>query len=245
MSSVEPVVYLLPPGRRPMFPAPGAMRPTDSGQVALGGDLAPETLVEAYAKGVFPWTGEEPIPWFSPDPRAVLVPGEFHASRSLRKRARSVGWRVTLDRDFPGVIEACATVERSGQRGTWITPSMLEAYTRLHRLGVAHSVEVWDGPRLVGGLYGVALGRAFFGESMFHRASDASKLALWRLCQALDGAGYHFVDCQQDTPHLRSLGATTLARERYLQRLFVAVGEREGWEHARRAHRDAQPRAIT
>jgi leucyl/phenylalanyl-tRNA--protein transferase len=221
---------LLPPGRHPMFPPASQIRPRADGLVAVGADLEPETLIEAYQKGVFPWDGDFPYPWYSPDPRCVLVPGAFRASHSLEKTARRGHLRVVADTRFREVMRACAAQPRRGQRGTWISPHLVAAYGTLHDRGVAHSVEVLDSTgALVGGLYGLSLGRAFFGESMFTRVTDASKLALWKLCRALDAAGYAFVDCQQDTPHLRSLGAVLVSRAEYLQRLEAACAAPEGW----------------
>lgn len=224
---------LLPPGRRPMFPPAAEIRPRPDGLVALGGDLAPETLLEAYHKGIFPWDGRFPYPWYSPDPRCVLVPGAFRASHSLVKLARRGRYRVVADTRFREVMTACARQPRPGQGGTWITRSLVDAYGALHDRGVAHSVEVLDADgTLVGGLYGLSLGRAFFGESMFARATDTSKLALGALCRALDAAGYAFVDCQQDTPHLRSLGAVTIPRSEFLERLAAATAAPDGWPEA-------------
>ncbi|MCA9545186.1 MAG: leucyl/phenylalanyl-tRNA--protein transferase, partial [Myxococcales bacterium] len=154
-------------GQGAVFPPPEDLTPDGYGLVALGGDLRESTLLEAYRKGIFPWEGREPIPWYSPDPRLVLAPAAFHCSRSLRKTARGAGFAITFDRAFEAVMEACATTPRGGRVESWITPRMIRAYGRLHRRGVAHSVEVWQGTALVGGLYGLAMGRAFFGESMF------------------------------------------------------------------------------
>lgn len=219
--------------RRAIFPPIDAIKPSEDGLVALGADLAEETLLEAYRKGLFPWRGRPPITWYSPDPRLILLPEAFVAHRSLRKRWRTGGFEVSLDRAFPHVMRACALIERPEQEGTWIDRNIYEGYVRLHRRGVAHSVEVWRAGQLVGGLYGLAMGRAFFGESMFALAPDASKIALWRLTCALRAADYHFVDCQQDTPHLRSLGAQLVSRLDYQERLFDAVSEPEGWPEVR------------
>ena len=223
-------VLPIQPGRRPMFPPAMRIRPDAHGLVALGGDLAPETLIEAYCKGVFPWEGRPPIPWFSPDPRMILIPRAFRANRILRRLDRRGEWVVRFDHDFAAVMAACATVARRREEGTWIDRNIVEAYGRLHALGVAHSVEVWADSELVGGLYGLAIGRAFFGESMFHRRTDASKLALWHLCRRLHRAGYRFVDCQQDTGHLRSLGAVAIPRLRYLRLLEEAVAHDSQWD---------------
>jgi len=205
------------------------MQLTIDGLVALGGDLTPSTLIEAYSKGVFPWEDIDPVPWFSPDPRCVLVPGDFRASRSLRKLGRSGRHKITADRCFEDIMRQCAMVARPGQRGTWIGERMISAYTALHRIGIGHSVEVWREDRLVGGLYGLAIGRAFFGESMFSTEPSASKLALGALAAHLDAWGFDFIDCQQRTPHLQSLGATTLPRASYLRRLERAVSARDAW----------------
>ena len=188
------------------------------GLVGFGADLAPETLVAAYRKGMFPWPHEGvPLPWFSPDPRAVIHPSEVVVSRSLRRRLRSAGWTTTVDADFAAVIAACA--EQRRHEGTWITPEMQRAYRRLHRLGWAHSVEVWDGDVLVGGLYGVQVGGVFTGESMFHRADDASKAALVDLGARFAEAGGRLLDAQLPTPHLRMMGAVEVSRATFLSTL--------------------------
>lgn len=206
-------------------PLEGALR-RPNGLLAAGGDLSPERLVAAYSRGIFPWFSEgEPILWWSPDPRLVLRPEAFRLTRSLRKRVRAAGWRVACDTAFLAVISACARTPRPGQDGTWIVADMVAAYTRLHRLGVAHSIEVYDGTRLVGGLYGLAIGRVFFGESMFAHASDASKAALWALCARLQRWSWPLVDCQQETAHLVSLGAETVARAEFASRLAGLVGQ--------------------
>lgn len=226
-----------------MFPPADALEPDEDGLVAVGGDLSVETLLEAYRKGIFPWDGADPVPWFSPDPRLVLAPSAFVAHRSLHKRARTSGFEIRLDTAFSTVISRCAATPRPRQRGTWIARSVQVAYTRLNALGVAHSVEAWQGDSLVGGLYGLAMGRAFFGESMFAAAPDASKIALWRLCRALTAAGYHFVDCQQDTPHLRSLGGHLVTRAEYMEALGAALLCTEGWPEVVRAF-EADPLGL-
>ena len=223
------MVYFLRPGF-PAFPRP--LTPDRFGLVALGGELTEATLLEAYSKGIFPWSGDAPIPWYSPDPRLILRPGEVHESRSLAKVARRGRLEVRYDQDFEGVMRACAAVPRRGQGGTWIGDNMITAYARLFGRGVAHSVEVYAGERLVGGLYGLSIGAAFFGESMFTTVPDASKLALVRLCRDLDARGFALVDCQQDTPHLRTMGAQTMSRARYLDLLGRAIeqpGLRGSW----------------
>lgn len=189
-----------------------------SGVVGFGADLAAPTLVDAYRRGMFPWPHEGvSLPWFSPDPRGVLVPRDVKVSRSLRQRLRRTGWATTVDAAFEQVIRACA--ERSDDEGTWITRKMRRAYNELARLGWAHSVEVWDGDRLVGGLYGVQLGGVFTGESMFHREPDGSKVALVDLCARLAAAGGSLVDVQILTPHLATMGALEIPRAAFLETL--------------------------
>lgn len=188
--------------------------------VALGEDLRVETLREAYRKGIFPWPNDElPLPWFSPRRRAILVFDEIHVGRSLRKAARPRDLSFTIDRDFAAVIRACADVERPDQDGTWISETMIAAYTRLHLAGDAHSIEVWDGQGLAGGLYGVDAGGVFTGESMFHLRPDASKLALLFLVDHLRARGAAFLDCQVMTPHMKALGAREISRARFLDLL--------------------------
>lgn len=185
------------------------------GLLAAGGDLSPMRLLAAYRRGIFPWYSRgQPILWWSPDPRAVLMPGELKVSRSLLKSCRNRGFITRLDTSFRDVIRACGSTElRPG--GTWLSPEMRAAYIKLHRLGFAHSVETWLDGRLVGGLYGVALGRVFFGESMFSIERDASKVALKRLCEELLARGFHMIDCQMSTPHLLSLGARLIPRAEF------------------------------
>jgi leucyl/phenylalanyl-tRNA--protein transferase len=194
-----------------------------NGLLCAGGDLAPQRLIEAYRHGIFPWFSEgDPILWWSPNPRMVLFPGELKVSRSLRKRVDHGIFETRLDTAFRAVIEACAG-PRVGQSGTWIVPEMVEAYVELHELGFAHSVESWREGRLEGGLYGVALGKVFFGESMFTRAPDASKVALVRLVERLGAEGYRVIDCQQATRHLASLGAREIPRKAFAQLLKDSI----------------------
>lgn len=184
--------------------------------MGVGADLAPSTLVQAYRGGIFPWPHPRmPLPWFSPDPRGIVTSEDLHVSRSVRQRLRRCGWTATLDNAFPAVVAACA--EPRGDSGTWITRSMARAYLRLHELGWAHSVEIWDGHALVGGLYGVQIGGCFTGESMFHRVDDASKVALVELVHRFSEAGGSFVDVQLATPHLCQLGARDVPRSVFLQ----------------------------
>lgn len=195
----------------------------DNGLLAVGGDLAPERLLLAYRLGIFPWYEKNPILWFSPDPRMVLRPEDLRVSRSLRRTLRKGVYRITLDTAFERVVEGCARIKRPGQRTTWITPGMRRAYAELHRQGVAHSAEAWQGEALVGGLYGVCLGGAFFGESMFAKAKDASKAAFVALVERLAAWGVGLIDCQVHTEHLARFGATEWPRRMYLAELRRAV----------------------
>jgi leucyl/phenylalanyl-tRNA--protein transferase len=191
--------------------------------VAIGEDLAVETLREAYRRGIFPWPHETlPLPWFSPRRRTVIVFEELHVGRSLRKAFQRKAYTYTIDRDFSAVIRGCAASERPEQEGTWIGPKIVAAYTRLHRAGDAHSVEVWDGEQLVGGLYGIDAGGVFTGESMFHLTPDASKLALLFLIEHLRERGATWLDCQVMTPHMAALGAREISRGRFLDLLAEA-----------------------
>lgn len=218
---------LAPPPDAP-FPDPALAETEPNGLLAVGGDLSPQRLCNAYRLGIFPWFGPgQPILWWSPDPRLVLFPDDLRVSRSLRKTLRRGGFAVSLDRDFGAVVRACAA-PRADADGTWILPGMARAYERLHALGLAHSAEAWIGDELVGGLYGVALGRVFFGESMFSRASDASKVALAHLTRCLSAWGYALIDCQVYTPHLASLGAVEMPRAEFQRRLAAAVDQPTG-----------------
>jgi len=197
----------------PAFPPVEQALTEPNGLLAAGGDLSPARLLAAYRQGIFPWYSPgEPILWWSPDPRLVLLPNELIIRRSLAKVLRNQPYRVTLDTAFAAVIEACAETPRRGQDGTWITAEMRAAYRRLHDLGYAHSVEVWQDDELIGGLYGVALGAMFFGESMFSRRRDGSKIALAHLCAFLAQGRAELIDCQMHTDHLVSLGARPLPR---------------------------------
>ncbi|TVR57826.1 MAG: leucyl/phenylalanyl-tRNA--protein transferase [Candidatus Competibacteraceae bacterium] len=201
------------------FPHPDRALTEPDGLLAVGGNLSPRRLLRAYRLGIFPWYSPgQPILWWSPDPRLVLLPEALKISRSLRKTLRRGLFAVTADADFTAVIAACAA-PRDLEPGTWITPEMNRAYNRLHRLGHAHSIEVWHQGELVGGLYGVAVGRVFFGESMFCRMSDASKVALVHLTAQLRRWGFAVIDCQVRTPHLTSLGAADIPRATFLQLL--------------------------
>ncbi|OJW45965.1 MAG: leucyl/phenylalanyl-tRNA--protein transferase [Thiobacillus sp. 65-1059] len=205
------------------FPAVETALAEPNGLLAMGGDLSAGRLLDAYRHGIFPWFNPgEPILWWSPDPRMVLVPGEIRVARSLAKRIRNGGFETRVDTAFAEVMRACAA-PRGGAGGTWISPAMVAAYTRLFDAGYAHSVETWRDGKLVGGLYGVAIGRMFYGESMFSREPDASKVALVRLAQQLRRWEFGLIDCQMETPHLASLGARTLPRAAFTARLAELV----------------------
>ena len=202
----------------PFPPVESALR-HPAGLLAAGADLSPQRLIDAYRLGIFPWfSAGEPILWWSPDPRMVLFPGEVKISRSLAKRLRRREFEARLDTAFAEVMRACAA-PRQGADGTWITPQMQQAYLRLHELGWAHSVETWVEGELVGGLYGIAIGRAFYGESMFARTSDASKVALAHLARHLESRGFGMIDCQMSTAHLESLGAREIPRREFVAAL--------------------------
>jgi leucyl/phenylalanyl-tRNA---protein transferase len=193
----------------------------EDGIIAVGGDLKPLRLLEAYRSGIFPWYNEdEPIIWWAPDPRFVLFPDELKISHTMRQLLKKQTFEVTFNQDFPAVIRACASTPRYGQPGTWIHPEMIDAYESLFHTGHARSVEVWQNDKLVGGLYGVQVGKVFCGESMFHRASNASKYGFIRLVQRLKEEGTILVDCQLHTAHLESLGARFISREEYLKFLL-------------------------
>lgn len=205
------------------FPDPANAEQDPDGLLAVGGDLTPVRLLNAYRRGVFPWFGEhDPILWWSPDPRMVLFPDELNVSRSLGKTLRRDKFKVSFDREFSRVVRACAE-PRKNEPGTWISAEMVCAYEQLHENGIAHSAEAWQEDKLVGGLYGVALGRIFFGESMFSKVSDASKVAFVSLVRRLRQAGYVLIDCQVYTPHLESLGARLIPRKKFQNLLDTAV----------------------
>lgn len=218
-------MIVLPPRTRD-FRFPSVELASRDGLLAVGGDLSVERLLEAYRHGIFPWYNEgQPILWWSPDPRAVLFPDRIKVARSLRKTARSGKFEVTFDQRFVDVMRACAGPRaKQPTDGTWIIPAMLDAYGELHQRGFAHSVETWENGRLVGGLYGVALGGAFFGESMFSHAADASKVALVSIARQLERWGYTLIDCQLPSAHLARLGAESIPRSDYLRLLDTALG---------------------
>jgi leucyl/phenylalanyl-tRNA--protein transferase len=216
------------------IPFPSPAKATGDGLIAYGGDLQPERLIAAYAQGIFPWYDEPPILWFSPDPRMVLEPHEVVVNRTLAKNLRRARYAVRLDTNFEAVIRSCATAERPEQDGTWINDDMLAAYCRLHELGVAHSAEAYaENGELVGGIYGISLGGAFFGESMYASRSDASKVAFVTLVRQLERWGFDFLDCQLHNAHLDRLGAREWPRERFLRELAAALRKptrRGKWE---------------
>jgi len=204
-----------------------------NGLLCAGGNLQPETIVAAYSRGIYPWfSDDQPILWWSPDPRMVLFPNEFKVSKSLAKTVRAGKFDIRFDSAFADVLAGCAAPREPGG-GTWIVPEMQQAYGRLHELGIAHSVESWREGRLVGGLYGVALGRMFFGESMFARETDASKVALVAMVDKLKRDGFELIDCQQETRHLARFGARPIARRDFVQRLRELINSGKSQSHWR------------
>ena len=211
----RPITFL---DDRLLFPA--VEMANSEGLLAVGGDLSPERLLLAYKNAIFPWFSEDSlILWWSPDPRMVLFPEKIKISKSMRNTLNKGKFKVTKDKAFKEVIHHCAKAYRPGQKGTWITEDMTEAYIKLHQLGHAHSYEVWEGESLVGGLYGIDLGHVFCGESMFSKAKDSSKCALIHLARELETMNYGLIDCQLHTDHLESLGAELISRDRYLELL--------------------------
>jgi leucyl/phenylalanyl-tRNA--protein transferase len=224
--------WLDPRNPRQPFPAAQLAMRDPNGLLAIGGDLSVTRLLRAYSQGIFPWYNpDEPILWWCPDPRAVLIPSQLHVSRSFGRRLRKLDYAVTLNAAFGAVLENCAAprtrgfgARRSGAaHGTWLGPEMKQAYQELHERGHAQSLEVWQHGALVGGIYGVSLGRVFYGESMFSRVDDSSKIALYYLCRQLEAWNYPLMDCQIASPHLASLGAVELPRPDFLHRLHDAV----------------------
>lgn len=219
LNNGEQVHYQLP-NAAPSFPPVECCLDEPEGLIQIGGALTPEWLLAGYRRGIFPWFSRgDPILWWCPNPRTILIPNEFKQTRSLTKVLRNGGFSVTFDQDFSAVIQHCAHTRSE----TWIMPNIIEGYTALHEQGYAHSVEVWLDGKLVGGLYGVALGGVFFGESMFSLVSNASKVALATLCQRLKDWQFDFIDCQFSTDHLLSLGAKSIPREDFLTRLEQAL----------------------
>jgi len=219
------ITVLRPQDPPDCFPDPDRACREPNGLLAIGGDLSPPRLVAAYRQGIFPWYNPgEPIMWWSPDPRAILLPAAVHVSHRLRRRMRQAPYRVSLNEAFQQVVTACAAPRKSGP-GTWLVPEMQQAYGHLHRAGFAHSIELWQDADLVGGLYGIALGRAFFGESMFSRVPDASKMLLAILGQQLARRGYRLIDGQVASDHLLRMGAQLWTRERFLDELALAIAQ--------------------
>ncbi len=207
------IPYWLKTSEPELFPDTSCALDEPDGLLALGGDLSLKRLTSAYQKGIFPWyTNGQPIMWWSPNPRSILTPENVHISRSMRKTLKKSWFNVTFDHDFSGVINNCATTR---SEGTWITNEMQQAYVEMYKAGFAHSVEVWVDEELVGGLYGIALGKVFFGESMFSKMNDVSKIALVKLCQKLDNDGFKMIDCQVQSQHLSSLGAELVSRTKF------------------------------
>ncbi|WP_456324364.1 leucyl/phenylalanyl-tRNA--protein transferase [Desulfonauticus submarinus] len=205
---------------KPIFP-PIEFADKD-GLLAIGGDLSPERLISAYSMGIFPWYEKDtPILWWAPFPRPVIFPSEFHISKSLKKILKKNIFSITFDANFFEVIFSCAELRK--EQGTWLVPEMIEAYSNLHKLGYAHSVEVWKDGKLVGGLYGVSIGKAFFGESMFHLVDNASKVGLWGLLKFLQKNDFIFLDCQQSSPHVLRFGAKEIGRDEYKKLLKHAL----------------------
>lgn len=223
------------------FPFPHYRESSPEGILLVGGNTSPGMLLSAYSQGVFPWYSPgQPILWWSPDPRFVLFPEELHIPSRMGRIMKQQPFRITMDEDFPGVIRSCAAIPRQHETGTWITHDMIAGYLRFHELGYAHSVEVWEGTDLVGGLYGVSLGRCFFGESMFTRKSNASKIALFTLVGALKTAGFRLVDCQVYTDNLARFGAKEISRPQFYQALTRGLeGEtlRGKWDYSLEANR--------
>lgn len=232
-----------PPVERALGESSGA-----PGLLAASAELLPARLVDAYRNGIFPWYSDgQPVLWWSPDPRMVLIPGEFKVSDSLRKTLKRVlrdpAWEIRVDHDFAGVMRACAQTPREGQRGTWITAEIVAAYSSLHRDGRAHSIEAWFEGRRVGGLYGVSFGRMFFGESMFAHRTDASKIALSALIGHLRRHKIEMIDCQQNTAHLASLGGREISRSDFLRHVQGVIGEPPiPWAFTKSALQDALQR---
>ncbi len=209
---------------RPVFPPPDLAEP--EGLLAMGGDLSEERLLEAYRRGIFPWySAGEPILWWSPPARAVFLPRDEHISSRLKRKLRGSTFELRVDTAFPQVVKGCASTRRSGEPGTWITGEMFQAYVALHESGYAHSFETWQNGELVGGLYGLSLGAAFFGESMFSNVSDASKAAFVQLCEWCWRQDFHFIDGQVPNENLEKLGARVMTREDYLNRLIQALNQ--------------------
>ncbi|RLA65354.1 MAG: leucyl/phenylalanyl-tRNA--protein transferase [Epsilonproteobacteria bacterium] len=235
MASMFDDNYYIPPLHRHSSAFPEPRMASDEGLLAYGGDLSSHRLLTAYKKGIFPWYDQDdPILWWSPNPRLLLYPKNFYVRKSFRRVLRSGKFSVTFDHCFHEVIKNCANIHREGQEKSWIIPEIEEAYMRLHEEGFAHSVEVYKEDKLVGGLYGVSLGKAFFGESMFSLLPDASKIAFKALSDVLGSRGYDFIDCQMKTDHMLGLGAKIVPRDDFLDALEMSVeklGDFGSWKH--------------
>ena len=231
-------IYQLP--QEPLFPHPNEA--VDDGLLAIGGDLSPKRLITAYTSGIFPWYGDDdPILWWSPDPRLILFPNKFKVSKSLRNTIKKKIFDIRIDFAFEEVIDSCKKTSRKNQTGTWITDEMKSAYIKMHKIGLAHSVEAWINNKLVGGLYGLAIGNSFFGESMFHKYTDASKVAFYYLSQLALKWNYSFIDCQVSSPHLISLGAEEISRNDFLELL----SESNSYETKQERWKDNPQKLIT
>jgi leucyl/phenylalanyl-tRNA--protein transferase len=226
LSSIYDDDFYIPQLRNSSFSFPNAREASDEGLLAFGGDLNPHRLLRAYRQGIFPWySPEDPILWWSPNPRMILYPQDFKMSKSFRRTLRNKGFEVRFDCNFEAVITQCGNVPRAGQEGTWLTEEMKEAYMELHDMGHAHSIETYYEGELVGGLYGLAIGKGFFGESMFSLISDASKVSLCALSSICVKKSYDFIDCQVETPHFMKWGATLVNRGDFLNQLEATVNK--------------------
>jgi leucyl/phenylalanyl-tRNA--protein transferase len=225
--------YIILSTEPPVFP--DNLKPVDhTGLVALGGELTIPILIEAYSKGIFPWSGDDPVPWYSPDPRLILIPDMFHVSRRLQRIISSNRFGVKFDTDFSQIIRRCATIERKNQDGTWINERIIDTYETLFSMKIGHCVGIYEKNTLCGGLYGLSLGKCFFGESMFSDVSNASKLALYHLSCFCRQNNFTFIDCQQVTPHLMSLGAFPVPRSIFINLLNISRIDRiyaERWQY--------------
>jgi len=220
LSSIYDDDYYIPELRRSSYDFPSAREASEEGLLAFGGDLTPNRILKAYRSGIFPWFNpEDPILWWSPNPRMLLFPQDFKSNKSFRRVLRNKGFEVRFDTDFEAVITHCGDVPREGQEGTWLTKEMKEAYIEIHNMGFAHSVETYYEGKLVGGLYGIAMGRGFFGESMFSLMPNASKVAIKALSSICVKRSYDFIDCQVETPHLINWGARLVERDSFLDML--------------------------
>ena len=240
MSSIFDEDYFIPPLSKFSFSFPNPRFAADEGLLAYGGGLEPNRILSAYRQGIFPWFNEDdPILWWSPNPRLVLYPKDFKVKKSFKKVLKKRDFLVKFDNNFEHTIQMCAKIRE--EEGTWLIKQMQEAYIELHKMGFAHSVEVYKEDRFIGGLYGVALGKAFFGESMVSLESNASKIALKALCDVLDSKNYKFIDCQVPTPHLQSLGAKLIDRDIFLDQLQEALqdgGDIGSWQDFKWEYKD-------